>query len=50
MSLVKKLNNEIHDWNFGSYNIWVENFILYHWYKILDDETKKQNIFIIIVN
>ena len=45
MSLVKKLNNEIHDWNFDSYNIWVYNSVLFHWYKILDDETNKSKYF-----
>lgn len=45
MSLVKKLNNEIHDWNFGSSNIWVDNTKFYHLYIIKDNKTKNIEYF-----
>lgn len=45
MSLRKKLNNEIEEWNFGCYNIDIENTEEYHYYKIIDINTKEKIYF-----
>lgn len=45
MSLVKKLNNEIYDWNSSINDIRIYNSVLFHWYKILDKKTNKCKFF-----